>query len=259
MTRGRAGRPKHGCNHPGAGCSAGLARKACRRKAAGLTRSIHMFANRPYSFARLRFHSSWPAKSKAAKSPVANMTEDPLPVGRRRGRSGIVEALLSVALGHDLPPAHLAGLSIQAKQEQPLLLVRAGDENAILPNHRRRAAVPRQRRYPGHVFRLAPLGRQILLRSRAVETRPPPLGPVLGPARGADEQRQARAGKRGPARTANKSATQFNHPAKVGSPTKSGKAFGPTPFCLRPSFFSLRLPVAEMEPWGSLGVALPWL
>src|ERR1035438_6916097 len=74
---------------------------------------------------------------------VARREEDehPLPVGDWRRRCHIVAALLKVPSGYHPFPAHLAGLSIQAEQEQILLLIRTGGENAIFPNHRRSAAI----------------------------------------------------------------------------------------------------------------------
>src|ERR1017187_1287798 len=61
--------------------------------------------------------------------------ENPLPVGDWRRGCRIVAALLNVPSGHHPFPAHLARLSIQAEQEQILLFIRTGGENAILPNH----------------------------------------------------------------------------------------------------------------------------
>ena len=190
-----------------------------------------MIANRPYSLARLRLQSSWPEKVKGRQIARGKQAEDPLPVGHRRGRGHVVAALLAVAAGHHLLRQRTWPVFRSRHSRSRFFCSSgAGDEDAILPNHRRRAAITRQRCDPRHVFRLAPLRRQIRLGSRAVEIRPPPLGPVLGATRGAEEQRQARERNRGPARPANKSATQLSHPGKVSSPAKSGKAFGLPPF-----------------------------
>src|ERR1035438_7622998 len=121
--------------------------------------------------------------------------ENPLPIGHWRRRRHIVAALLAVPSGYHPFPAHLAGLSIQAEQEQILLLIRTGGENAIFPNHRRSAAIARHRSNPDHVFRLAPLGRQTLLRRRAIEIRPAPLRPVLSTSGQYDQERQGKGNK----------------------------------------------------------------
>jgi hypothetical protein len=57
--------------------------------------------------------------------------------------------------------------------------------------------------------------------------RPAPLGPGFSSSRRAEEQRQARAGNRGPAHPAKGWATRFSHPGKIGSAPRTGKAFGP--------------------------------
>src|ERR1035438_717825 len=121
--------------------------------------------------------------------------ENPLPIGHGRRRGHIVAALLAVPSGYHPFPAHLASLSIQAEQEQILLFIRAGGENAIFPNHRRSAAIACHRRDPDPVFCLAPLSRQTQLGGRAVEIRPAPLGPVLSTNGQYDQERQGKGNK----------------------------------------------------------------
>src|ERR1035441_6341776 len=70
-------------------------------------------------------------KIKGRQVARREQAEDPLPVGRRRRRCHIVSALLEVSSGRHPSPERLAGLSIQAKQEQILLLVRTDRKNLV--------------------------------------------------------------------------------------------------------------------------------
>src|ERR1035437_3465473 len=134
-------------------------------------------------------------KVKGRQIAGGKQAEHPLPVGRGRRRCHIVATHLASLPGHHLLPARLAGLSIQANQEQVLLRVWTGDENTIFPNHRRSTALTRQRRNPGHVIRFAPLAGQIALGGRAVEVRSAPLRPVLRTCGGRNQDRQAQRNK----------------------------------------------------------------
>src|ERR1039458_3730671 len=135
------------------------------------------------------------SKIKGRQVARREQAENPFPIGHGRRRCHIVAALLKVPSGYHPFPAHLAGLSIQAEQEQILLFIRTGGENAILPNHRRSAAIAWHRRDPDHVFRLAPLSRQTQLGARAVEIGPAPLGPVLSTSGQYDQERQGKGNK----------------------------------------------------------------
>src|ERR1700683_1332774 len=77
-----------------------------------------------------------------------------------------------------LPPQLLAG-GVHAHENDVLVAVLAGEENAIAPDHGRGAARPWHRQLPGDVAGVAPRRGQPSLVADAVVARTAPLGPVL--------------------------------------------------------------------------------
>src|ERR1035441_3661336 len=84
----------------------------------------------PIVFGQIALPKFLASEIKGREITRREQDENPLPIGHGRRRGRIIAALLKVPSRDHLLPAHLAGLSIQAEQEQILLLIRTGGERS---------------------------------------------------------------------------------------------------------------------------------
>ena len=84
-------------------------------------------------------------------------------------------------LNNCLSPENLSGLPVETQEDAILgLLAGADGKDAITPDDGGGVAVARKGRLPSDVVGGAPSGRDVLLGTRAVESRAAPRRPVLG-------------------------------------------------------------------------------
>ena len=148
---------------------------------------------------------------------------DVLAVRAGRGRGVIPLAVPEGAIARaQLAFPQLLAVGADAHQDE-VVLVGAGQEDAIAPDHRRGAALARQRQLPGDVLAVAPFDRQALLAADAVAVGTAPLRPVFG-VRGDGAQQQHRPGDQRPADNAARSHGETPCTIRPASTTAARKA-----------------------------------